>query len=195
MSRPSRKRVDRMNGIDSREAVWTTIRRLRTFTVRELVEETTMRGDSVRDYVTGLAAAGHLEKVTAEDGFVAARWRLVRDVGVDAPRVRKDGSVVTQGRGRQQMWATMRIIGTFSVLDLAVSASTEDCMISEKTADEYVRYLTRAGYLRQIGKSYRLLPGRYTGPKAPMIQRVKQVWDQNLRQVMWSSRGGEDDHE
>jgi hypothetical protein len=194
-----RKTVDKMNGPDSREAVWAAIRRLQAFTVRELNMETNMNVKSVRDYVTGLAAAGYLEKAGAEStgaanvGNTAIRWKLVRDIGVDAPRVRKDGTMVIQGRGRQQMWRTMRIIGTFSVLDLAVTASTEDCLIAEATAEEYIKFLRLAGYLKKVKGGYRLLPGRYTGPKAPMIQRVKQVWDQNIKQVMWSSRNKEVD--
>ncbi|HHO8287620.1 TPA: hypothetical protein ACRXVW_006473, partial [Pseudomonas aeruginosa] len=38
---------------------------------------------------------------------------------------------------------------------------------------------------------YALKPGRYTGPRPPIVQREtrRQVYDPNLDQVMWSSHG------
>ncbi len=192
-----RKTVDNLNGLDSRDAVWSAIRKLRIFTVRDLTMETTLQEDTVRSYVTGLRNAGFLaeagEKKSGVRGIAgkAKLWKLVKDAGIDTPRVRKDGTLVVQGIGRMQMWRTMRIIGTFSALSLAVNASTEDCQVAEETAKEYIIFLHRAGYLGRIYKGrYRLLPSRYTGPKPPMIQRVKQVWDANLKKVMWSNNGG-----
>lgn len=201
----SRKTMDKLNGIDSREAIWAEIRKRRdSFTVRDLHLSTTMKMESVREYVTGLVNAGYVEE--KEDGgglkakvpfkTPAVIYTLVRDVGIEAPRVRKDGTPVTQGQGTANMWRTMRIIGTFSARELAVSASTETCIISESTAKSYVSHLCQAGYLVQVKGIYRFVPSMHTGPKPPMIQRVKRVWDQNLKKVMWSEdqpEGGSDD--
>ena len=193
MTKTRRKAVDRLNGHDSREALWVEIRKLGTFTIMELRALTDLSRDTVNDYVIGLANGGFLssDKDTVKDMIVKTPKRpvtytLVRDVGVDAPRVRTDGTTVTQGQGVANMWRTMRILGTFSARELAVTASTESCVISEATARSYTGHLCQAGYLLKVKGSYRFRPTMYSGPKAPMIQRVKRVWDANLKKVMWS---------
>ena len=114
------------------------------------------------------------------------RYELVKD-SLEAPRVRSDGSFVTQGRGRQNMWRSMQILKRFTLSDLVAGSSTEEHPISWAEAEHYTAYLARAGYLKKAGRgmtsSYLLV--RNTGPKAPMIQRIRQVWDQNLKKVVW----------
>ena len=191
-----RKPADRAGPYGSREAAWAAMRRLGRFTVRQVTEETRLGQDTVRDYVRGLEAAGYLKRVgTTDVGHPGAPravvYELVRDVGVEAPRVRKDGTPVHMGRGREQMWRTMKVLGEFSARDLAVHASTEDCPVSLEDAKHYVRYLAKAGYLVPLTRGravrYRLLPSKNTGPRAPMIQRVRQVYDPNLGRVVWRS--------
>lgn len=196
----NRKPVDKLNGFDTREAIWRVIRELKIFTVRDLQQQTTMDVASVRDYCVGLERAGYLFELVnstsqSDNLFVAKEYELVKDVGVDAPRVRKDGSKVVQGQGREQMWRAMRILKSFSALELAVNASTEECTVKESSAADYCKHLCHAGYLTKNakGKIYRFLPSRYTGPKPPMIQRTKQVFDANLKKVMWSTQGGRHD--
>ena len=186
--KPNRKPMDKLNGYDSREAMWEAIRKKKEFTVRDLYLETTLKVDSVREYVTGLFNAGYLEK--KDSGKKVVIYRLVKDAGVDAPRVRKDGTKVTQGQGRINMWRTMRMVGTFTAKELVVNASTPDCIIREATAADYCRHLCLAGYLQRRGTCYIFNKPSYTGPKPPMIQRVKRVWDQNLKKVMWREDGG-----
>lgn len=94
------KPMDKHPGLDSWQVVWEAIRRLKTFTVRQLREETLMDIKSVRDYVVGLEASGYLFGLMT----VPKKWELVKDIGVEAPRVRKDGTPVTQGGGRKNMW-------------------------------------------------------------------------------------------
>jgi hypothetical protein len=188
-----RKAMDKLNGYDSRQAMWDIIRKIRTFTVRELHQETTLEISTVRDYVKGLCKAGYLaieatKKASGTPGSVSAKaavFSLEKDVGVDAPRVRKDGTKVTQGQGRINMWRTMRVVGDFTAQELAIKASTPDCIIKVATAVDYAAHLCYAGYLRKRKNRYLFLQANYTGPKPPMIQRVKRVWDQNLKKVMW----------
>ena len=181
-----------------RQAVWEAIRRLGSFTIRdlrgELNAENQMHPGSIRPYVQGLANAGFLAEVTDQG---VGTWALVRDVGVEAPRVRRDGSEVTHGRAREQLWRTMKVLGAFTVRELAVAASTEACRVDVTDAKSYVGYLKKAGYLVEVAERasnqparYRLLPSRNTGPKAPMVQRVHQVFDPNLGQVVWPVAGG-----
>jgi len=201
----TRRPIDQLSPEQRREGIWVAIRRLRRFTLRELWMEARLEENSIRDYVIGLTAAGYL----AEDGTApglnhrpAKCYRLVKDVGIDAPRVTRDGVTVTQGQGRQQLWRTMRILGEFSWRELAIAASTEDCLCHERDAQYYCQHLHKAGYLALVKKGrgtgkggqpgiYRLLPSKYTGPKPPQIQRVKQVFDPNLNAVVWS--GGDHD--
>lgn len=195
----AQKPIDKRNPLETREAIWAAIRKLQAFKVRELRFETRCTMEQVRDYVTGLHAAGYLKKLE-NTGYA-----LVRDCGIEPPKVRKDGTEITMGKGREQMWLVMKVLGDFSALDLAVHASTEDVQVSETDAKSYMLYLHKAGYLVEVqpGKSgnrpgngvkarYRLLPQKYSGPRPPMVQRVKQVYDQNLKKVVWRSTGGDE---
>ena len=184
------KPVDKRNGLDSRQALWEAIRRLQRFTLRELRNETLLSMDSVREYVSGLEKAQYLQREERAAGSNAATvWELIKDVGVEAPRVRRDGTPVTQGDGRRNMWEAMRILRVFTPRDLAVAASLPDCPVKESTALDYAKHLCKAGYLKKNGREYRFLPSAYTGPLAPQIQRTKRVWDPNLKQVRWRSDG------
>lgn len=186
--RVNRKPMDKLSGFDSREAMWDVIRDLKTFTVRALYNETILDMSSIRVYLQGLTNAGYLEKIVGEN---ATQYKLVKDVGIDAPRVRKDGSKVTQGQGQINMWRTMRTLQTFSARELAVNSSTATCVVKETTAVDYCKHLNRAGYLRKDKhETYFFIPQMFTGPKPPMIQRVKRVWDQNKKKVMWREDGG-----
>jgi hypothetical protein len=191
------KPVDKRNGLDSRQAAWEAMRRLQTFTVRELRDETLLTMDSVRDYLRGLDAAGYVARMDADPAarFEAAVFRLIKDVGAEAPRVRRDGTPVTQGDGRKNMWEAMRILRTFTPRELAVAASMPDCLVKESSAADYALHLCRAGYLKNSGDGYMFLPGAYTGPLAPQIQRTKRVWDPNKQEVRWSSDQIEVDHD
>lgn len=191
--RPSRKPMDKLNGFDSRDAMWIVIRAKKEFTVREIFLETTLDASTVLDYIRGLTNAGYLREETGEKAKV---FTLINDVGVDAPRVQRDGSVVTMGQGRINMWRAMYILQVFSAKDLAINATTPDCIVKLASAEDYCHHLYRAGYLRRDkDKRYTFLRHMFTGPKPPMVQRVKRVWDQNLKKVMWSEDGGHNDGE
>lgn len=189
------KPIDRRRRQDTRQAVWDIIRRRNTFTVPDLHKETVaMKIESVREYVLGLAAAGYVRKTQESAGLgQPAQWELIRDAGGEAPRVRRDGSQVTQGQGRENMWAAMRILREFTARELAVAASMPECRVKEGTAQDYIKHLCKAGYLRKRGGTYMFLPGEYTGPQAPKIQRTKRVWDPNTQEIRWQSNGGDDE--
>ena len=184
------KPMNKRNGLDTRQAVWAAILRLRTyFTARQIREETLLSMDSVREYVSGLEAAGYIARDEQdEDKPGPVVWYLVKDIGVEAPRVRKDGTPVTQGQGRENMWNAMRIMRTFTAFELAVASRTQDCFVEESTAADYAKHLCKAGYLsKRPNGIYLMLPSSYTGPLAPMIQRTKRVWDPNQHKVRWRS--------
>lgn len=192
-----------------RAAIWEAIRDLRgrEFTAREVADNSDVPFRTVQDYMHDLTAAGHLERrgrgPQAGSSQTGIRYALVRDVGVEAPRVRRDGSPATAGAVHEALWRTMRILKEFGVRDLATTASTDDTPVADGTAEKYATLLHKAGYLVAaergpkggIAVRWRLIDSRYTGPKPPVIQKIKQVFDPNTGAVVWSSRPEESSDE
>lgn len=182
----SRKPSDQAN--PGRDAIWKAIRAKGTgvpMTAAQLVAATKAHNKTVRDYLKGLVAAGFLRQEES-DGH-AARWVLVRDCGHEAPRVRPDGSPVTQGEVTEQLWRGMYMLKEFSFADLLETATVA---IPVETAKAYCKMLLATGYLQVRQKAdpskariarYRLI--RNNGPKPPQVQRVKRVYDPNTREV------------
>lgn len=190
MARPP---VDESN--PGRDAIWAAVRALHmairresgpSFTVADVVAMTGANEKTARDYFKGLTAAGYLQQQPIQPGAVT-RWLLVRDIGVEAPRVRADGTAVEQGSITERLWRGMYMQKEFTYLDLLDTTSTS---ISVETAKSYCQMLLATGYLRVLEKAdpvrgriarYRLI--RNNGPKPPQIQRVKRVYDPNTREV------------
>lgn len=187
----------------SRDLLWVEMRRRRRFTMAEIADKVGVERETAKDFFHGLAAAGYL----VPDGEEPAPgvhpnkygsrtiYVLARDCGVDAPRVRRDGTEFPAS-GRERMWRTMRAMGEFSARDLAAHASAGGAQVAVAEADTYCKYLRRAGYLRVSGSGqearFRFIPSRYTGPRPPMIQRVRRIWDPNLGKVVWEAKPKED---
>ncbi len=181
-----------------RQAIWQVARKLRRFTRDDIILETGINHSTIDTYLKSLVAAGILT-IDAVKPSRASRngdirttnfYLLVLDSGADAPRVRRDGSPCTQGLPREQMWRTMRLIKSFNARDLAATASTDTIVVDPRDAADYVKHLFHAGYLRLVQASkpgtqaiYRLIND--TGPRPPMVQRLKTVFDQNLGKIMW----------
>lgn len=188
-----RKPIDQDANGTPRERIWRAIRewaqgtrpRENAFNLAEIACRAKTHEKTTRDYLGALTASGHLEQSTI-DGMLF--WRLVRD-SREAPRVRADGSPVTMGRGQEQMWAVLRLLPQgFCVADLVLMASTDEVAIAPSTAQAYLKALARAGYVVADGKTYTFLPAKWTGPKPVQLQRIDQVYDPNLRRVVWRSR-------
>ncbi len=136
---------------------------------------------------------------------VEIAYRLIRDEGLEAPRLRRDGSRVTQGLAQEQMWRTLRLLtGDTNARELAAHASTEAVPVPESTAHAYLRALDGAGYLvvtRQgkgtgrggIPSRYRLKPARNTGPRPPMVCKLHVVYDPNEDRVVHAPTVTEED--
>lgn len=188
-----------------RDKIWSEIRSLKTFTLIDLEKATNIKRGSIETYVKGLHAAGYLKlaepfnrftrKSRVEQGLaVGDTYELVKDVGVTAPRVTKHGKPVTQGLGRARLWQSIRILRKgFSVEDLVMTANTEQISVSTAEARTYCQKLRQANYLKKLSKNpvrYSLLPSKNTGPRAPMIQRNKAIFDPNKNAVVWTREGG-----
>lgn len=177
------------------QGFWEVIRDLKTFTVKDIDQRCGGARQTVRDFVKRLERAGYVEAEDTDAATGAIRYRLLIDQP-DAPQLRRDGSPARQRLGQEQMWRVMRMSGTggFTAADLALTASTEEHPVPLTAAQSYLKALKRAGYLMvvQPGKPghrpgtgsltvYRLIPSMKTGPLAPQVQRIKAVWDPNLR--------------
>lgn len=195
---------------NTREAVWDAIRRLKMFTVAELAGEVAYDKNTILLYLKSLVKAGYLirthTKSHPEDRGIAQtqyQYLQIKDA-IAPPRVRADGTEVTQGRGRRQMWQTMRQRTLFTLADLVAMSSTEEHPVAESEAEFYLRHLVKAGYVKPFcgaasesglcvtkrkhtmhHTTFRLVVN--SGPQAPMIQRVKQVYDPNTKQVVWTA--------
>lgn len=206
----ARQSVDReaLKGGSPRERLWRAIRALKTFDLNTLLDRSKVNKATARTYLECLTAAGQVKLAGTRPATRmrsnslakpqdAKLYTLVRDTGAEAPRLKRDGHPVLAGRARENMWRTMKMLGKFTVLDLAAAATTEKVLVSEIDAKDYARHLALAGYLaidgsgrraagrNPAGATYVFLNSRFTGPKPPMVQRTKCVFDPNLRRIVW----------
>lgn len=188
------------------QAVWDEIRKQREFTVRSLwlaIEKRrggnmrTIKGYVFRLQLAGYVAVRRTEKI--ENANRVHTYGLERDNGIEAPRLTKTGA---ESRPMQieHIWRSIRILGEFSHRDIAVSASTEELIVSERQARRYLRSLAEAGYIVETNPGrrhvsvarYRFLPAKYTGPKPPLLSRDRDaVFDQNLNKIVWQREEAE----
>ena len=174
-----------------RQAIWDAIRRLRSFTVLELADAVKQERSIIVRYLQRLARGGYVSGALTVHKK-AKTWELIRDTGAEAPRLKEDGTPSEQGLLTEQMWRTIRMLETFSPLDLSICASTETHPVSESHARYYVHYLCAAGYLARItapgiGRpaTYRAVRSRYSGPRPPVVQQLQSVYDANLGKIVW----------
>lgn len=182
-----------------RQGLWDLIREIgadgRPWSRRDLLNATAApHPDTIRDYLRGLKAAGII--AVDETGM----FRLVQDLGPEAPRVRADGSRARPSLGQDHMWRTIQMsLSGFTATDLAIGSRTEDVAVSIATANSYAQRLYWAGYLDLLSPGgpgrpavYALKPGMRTGPRAPMILATKIVWDPNLKKPMGVAEADEE---
>jgi hypothetical protein len=194
--------LEYVGGKSPRQVIWEKIRELKNFEFNELVGALpgTINRDTTRTYVKSLSAAGYLLH-QPNHPYEYIEYKLQKDNGVEAPRVRKDGTPVTQGREQENLWRTLRAVNyPVNYRELAGLARTEQVGISPEFARDYLVNLHKAGYVSRSDAKpfkgpckYLLIPSMNTGPRPPMIQRIKQVYDPNLGKVMWTDQKGDDD--
>lgn len=183
--------------LTNRETVWAQVRALKSFNVAELhtAIKPSLEVDVIQYYLKGWVKAGHIKTQRIDTRGVAYRlqYTLINDTGVHPPIVNIKGEVITKGRSRQQMWNTMRTMSQFTFKEISAFASTDEHIVTELDAADYVSTLHKAGYLHTLEEHshaggirvYTLLPALNTGPKPPLVQRTKVVIDQNLRKIVY----------
>ena len=175
----------------TRQRIWEAIRvKHEGFTAYEVSRRARTDDTAVRSYLQSLIKGGFIE-VVAGGRFEEQTLRLIKDVGAEAPAVTRQGKISTAGKGTEAMWRTLRILGEMDADELAEHASISSPTTSW-TARAYLKWLKRAGYIIEVKASrpgqkarYILAPGKYTGPRPPMIQRIGQVFDPNLGKVVF----------
>jgi len=184
-------------GKSQRQRVWESIRRFAgarkpEFTVDQLSRASKVDIFPIREYLKGLTAAGYVRITNTPGRCVTNVYEMTRDNGVEAPRVRRDGSAVTQGRGTEALWAAMVTLDSFTVEFVASLAG-----VKTRTAKIYALALAHAGYLEVLTKGkghgnggvpsvYSVSSEHVHGPRAPMITRQKSIYDPNLHRIVWS---------
>lgn len=196
--------LEMVGGKGGRQRLWEAIRKKRDdFTVIDVAAKADADIDTAKTYLRSLTKAGIIEVIQEASGHTEKRWKLAVDKGIEAPRLTRDGKPVTQGLANESMWRTMRMIRDFTFHELAALASSSEVTVATETAKAYVKHLSAAGYLIPVTKGhgkgaggiptrYRFNPARNSGPRPPMIQRTKTVYDPNLGKVVWQE---EPDHD
>jgi len=203
-------RLERAGALTPRDRMWAAIRQLNgptmtgsIFSAAEIAHLSQQHHDTVQSYLQGLAAAGYIQLHEADRPHgrplrALFQYHLVRDVGVDAPRVTGDGKPVTAGIINEQLWIAMRVCrGEFDCITLTQAVRDAGGQVSIRTVKTYVTFLTRAGYIAIAAASkpgkqarYRFNRTRNTGPRAPLITRAKEVMDANTGAVVWPPAEG-----
>lgn len=199
---PCKPIIELAGGKSPRQRIWAAIRAWAgtgdgTFTVDGLARTAKLEIEPIQAYLRGLVAGGWVLIVMQGGRGVKNVYRLEKDNGIEAPRVRQDGSEVTQGSGNEALWGVITVLDSFTAQTIADIAN-----VAPHTAKTYCLFLSRAGYLivTSQGKGhgnggvatvYRTVKTRISGPRAPMITRLKVVYDPNLHQVVWSEGADE----
>lgn len=200
-------KVEIASGRGVRNMAWTCMRENRdSFTMAMLVKASGGGREALRSFLKTLAAGGFIECLTPDGSPLGTvkEYRLIRDNGVEAPRLSADGSPSLVGRGHEQMWRTLRMLPqALNFNELAGHASTAEVPVAPEAAHSYLKLLHKAGYLDVVQEAkggrngtharYRLRAICNTGPRPPVIRRLEVIYDPNLRKVVYSPEIDDDD--
>jgi hypothetical protein len=208
MRRPAR--LERAGALTPRDRIWSAIRSFghaMSFSVAELMVISEEPYGTVILYLEAMRIGGFLRRSDEVRPMRPPRaelnvYWLERDVGVEAPRLTREGKPETEHLGQQQMWTFMRKMKVLFDWRELVQGCPHP--VSLHAAKLYLRLLARAGYLivgtaarGTIPASYRFVRARNTGPRAPIISGHSKVIDCNTGAVVYDQKvqlqGGEHD--
>lgn len=191
MSKRKPIHLEQRGGKGNRQRIWEVIRKHRdSFTLSFVADEAGVNYGTAQTYFRGLKKAG----VIANKGEMRRNKQtcqllhLVQDYGVEAPKFCRDGSLSRTGEGTEAMWRTLRMLGSVTAKQLAAYASAA-VEVKETTAHSYLKWLVKAGYVQHTDsrpRRYSLVKAKVTGPRAPQVQRVGQVYDPNNATVVYT---------
>lgn len=187
--------MELIGGKPPRQRVWEQIRKFKLqFRPFDVARAAGVEYEAAATYIQCLIAGGYVVRVN-EANFDVAELQLIRDAGIEAPRLTRDGQPVTTGLGQEAMWRCLRMLGALDARMLAAHAASSGVEVKLASAKRYLQMLKKAGYLEVVEpcnrrraklETLRLIPRMNTGPRPPQIQNVKTVYDPNLNKVMYA---------
>ncbi|PPR15470.1 MAG: hypothetical protein CFH43_00905 [Proteobacteria bacterium] len=176
----------------SRDKIWTTIRSLKEFTCKDVMFKCGIERKTVEDYVKRLERGGFVQTVSEKvvnNNLSQRKIILIKDRGVEPPRLRKDGTEMPTPT-TQKIWQAIKALRDFSIDEILMTVDGT----TRETVSSYVKLLTRAEYLKRKGLSnsnarYCVVSMRKMGAKAPKVLKIKQVYDPNIDQIVWPLEG------
>lgn len=190
------------------QLIWNAIRARnalgKLFTRADIEFDSKQAPSAVKCYFERLVAAGFLKgarrlpKSQHSPHFTWQDYLLFRDVGQQAPRLKRDGTPATGGSVRERIWQTVRILKGFSALDVQLAIEAGGAKASYESVKSYVLKLAQAGYFvsstrgksgpGRNGTQYRLVPSMNSGPRPPVWSKTGSVYDPNLNRIVWQRK-------
>lgn len=185
--------LEMIGGKSARQRLWEVICKQGSaiFWLNDVAFWANVEVETARTYVKSLVKGNFLE-VSPPDGRKKFRYRQIKNTGIEAPRLNREGKPVEQGLVSECMWRTLRMLsGEMDVTVIVAHASASGIDINVRYAKAYISALKKAGYLQVTRpggpnrlERFFLKPAMNTGPRPPQVQRVKTVYDPNLNKVM-----------
>ncbi|MCU0882709.1 MAG: hypothetical protein MUF14_08595, partial [Hyphomonadaceae bacterium] len=117
------------------QLIWDYIRKARSFTAHGVAVGTGVKRRAIDAYLTRLEAAGKIGKTPDHD--TKAQWAVVGEPSEALPVLRADGTTISDGGDTANMWRAMRMMRSFSPVDLSAHCTTPDVVVTQKQASEY----------------------------------------------------------
>ena len=185
---------------EPRQRIWESIRVLGiAFSINDIARRSGQMPDDINRYFKVLAKAGIIAVIENPPGKVGRVYSLVKDEGADYPRLNGKGERTYEHLATENIWRTIRILnGNLTAEGVMQAASAGGISLTVIKVRQYLNALTEAGYLEknQIDASkpeiYRLIPGKYTGPRPPEIRKLDslQVYDPNVGKLVYAKTTG-----
>lgn len=192
MTQPKTKAfaVTKANFLAVSQAAWAKAQKLDAFGYADISHAVGISVEQATRIVRGWLREGALEEVQQPTGAARALWRCRPDFVRIEP--------LRQRTPEENMWTTIRRLGSVTPTDLAAHATTETVTVTREMATDYCRALLDAGFLTVARRAapamareaiYRAV--NITGIHAPIVKRVRAVYDPNTqRATVISQLGG-----
>ncbi|TWC21077.1 MULTISPECIES: hypothetical protein [Pseudomonas] len=187
-------------GKEPRQRIWEAIRILGpAFSINDIARRSGQMPREINDFFSVLAKAGIIQLVESPDGKESRVYSLVRDEGVEYPRLNRKGERTYLHLITENIWRSIRILkGAFTADTVLHTASAGGVPMTIIRVRQYLHALAEAGYLdktecdRNTPETYQLVPGKHTGPRPPEIRKLDslQVYDPNLNKLVYAKTTG-----
>ncbi len=187
--------LELVGGKPTRQRIWEQIRKHRLgFQIATVSEHSSTSLEATKKYIQCLEKGGFILKVS-DAPFEKAEYQLLKDNGIESPKINSDGELITMGLAQEAMWRCLRIRKEIDAWGIYHQVEATGIVITMDNVRRYLRMLKRAGYLRVVSPAIphkkkteilALIGAMNTGPRPPQVQRVGIVYDPNLNKVMYA---------